>query len=192
MFGKRSKYSEYSDEILIVEYKKTHDSDIIGELFKRYTTFVFTICLKYLKDKESAKDAALEIFEDLIEKLLNHDVQNFRTWLYSVSKNHCLQKIRKNKLNFNYIDNYDKHQNDFMEQDKILHPEFILKEENIEKLEKCLMLLKPEQKSCIELFFLQGKSYIEVTQITGFSFKEVKTHIQNGKRNLELLLSDKK
>jgi RNA polymerase sigma-70 factor (ECF subfamily) len=188
LFGKRKKYSSLSDDQLIAEYKLNQDNNCVGELYKRYTAFTFSICLKYLKNKELARDAVLEIFEDLLEKLFVHDVKNFRSWLYTVAKNHCLLKTRNKKLNVEFVENYEKHQNDFMEQERILNPEYIVKEENIQKLEKCIMQLKPEQKSCIELFFIQEKSYNEIVEITGFSYKEVKTHIQNGKRNLEILL----
>ena len=76
-----------------------------------------------------------------------------------------------------------------MEQDKVLYPDYRLKEDNINELEKCINQLKPEQKNCIELFYLQEKSYVETAQITGYTMKEVKTYLQNGKRNLKILMS---
>jgi RNA polymerase sigma-70 factor (ECF subfamily) len=78
-----------------------------------------------------------------------------------------------------------------MEQDKILYPDYITKEENYKELEKCINQLKDEQRNCIVLFYLQNKSYVEVAEITGYTMKEVKSFLQNGKRNLKILMSEK-
>ena len=51
--------------------------------------------------------------------------------------------------------------------------------------------LKDEQRECIELFYLKECSYAEVASMTGFSLKEVKSHIQNGKRNLKNYITAK-
>jgi RNA polymerase sigma-70 factor (ECF subfamily) len=58
-------------------------------------------------------------------------------------------------------------------------------ESDLSKLEKCIEKLGSEQKSCVELFFIQQKCYQEITDLTGFDFKKVKSYIQNGKRNLK-------
>ena len=50
-------------------------------------------------------------------------------------------------------------------------------------------LLNPEQKQTVELFYLQEKSYKEIVDQTGFSMNDVKSYIQNGKRNLKIMLS---
>ncbi|MDR2836803.1 MAG: hypothetical protein LBV69_11565 [Bacteroidales bacterium] len=86
-----------TDDELICYYKQYRDIDCVGELYKRYTGLTFAICMKYLKSKEKTEEIVLEIFEDLIEKLLIHDIENFKNWLYSVAKNHCLLKIRSFK-----------------------------------------------------------------------------------------------
>ncbi|MBN2776270.1 MAG: sigma-70 family RNA polymerase sigma factor [Bacteroidales bacterium] len=191
MFRKRSDFTTMSDNELIAHYKLYEDKECIGELYKRYTGFTYAVCLKYHKNSEKAREATLEIFEELIDKLLVHEVQNFKSWLHTVARNHCLLSFRSKKYESQFIDNYKKYQNDFMEQDKILYPDYITKEENYKELEKCINQLKDEQRNCIVLFYLQNKSYVEVAEITGYTMKEVKSFLQNGKRNLKILMSEK-
>lgn len=191
MFFKRNNFSIMTDDELIKHYKLHQNKECVGELYKRYTGFTFAICVKYHKDSEKAREAALEIFEELIDKLLVHEIHNFKSWLHTVARNHCLLSFRSKKYEEQFIDNYQKYQNDFMEQDKILYPEHIIKEENYKELEKCINQLKTEQRNCIELFYLQNKSYLETAQITGYTMKEVKTYLQNGKRNLKILMSER-
>jgi RNA polymerase sigma factor (sigma-70 family) len=191
MFFKRNNFSLMTDNELIGHYKLHQDKECVGELYKRYTGFTYSICYKYFGDSEKSREAALEIFEELIDKLLVHDIQNFKSWLHTVARNYCLLTFRSKKYESQFIDNYKKYQNDFMEQDKVLYPDYQLKEENIAELEKCINQLKPEQRNCIELFYLQDKSYVETAKITGYTMNEVKTYLQNGKRNLKILMSKK-
>ena len=173
--------SDMSDDELIKCYKQTKDVDCIGELYKRYTGFTFSICIKYLDDKEKSRDAVLEIFEELLEKLLIHDVSNFKSWLYSVTKNYCLLAFRNSKQHVSFIEDFLLHQNISDDNNYDIETQ----ENNYKKLEKALSQLKEEQKKCVELFYIKNKSYIEITEITGYTIKDVKSYIQNGKRNLK-------
>ena len=64
------------------------------------------------------------------------------------------------------------------------------KEQTILQLETALKTLNKEQKWCVELFYYKNKSYNEIIDITGYTANEVKSHIQNGKRNLKLKLTE--
>jgi RNA polymerase sigma-70 factor (ECF subfamily) len=179
------------DEVLLQMYRKDHDPEIIAVLFQRYTHLVYGVCLKYLGDPEDAKDAVMEIFEGLIDSLLKHEIQNFKSWLHTVTRNHCLMKLRLEKPLTLQPENYE--QNTpviFMENIDDLHPDDILKRFSLQELEDVLKTLKEEQKRCIELVYLESKSYQEACEITGYSMKEVKSHVQNGKRNLKIRLEE--
>jgi RNA polymerase sigma factor (sigma-70 family) len=185
-------YHNYTDEKLVAEYFSNHDAGIIGELFKRYTHLVFGICLKYLKNEDMSKDAVMEIFENLIEKLKTHEVSNFKNWLYSVSKNHCLMLLRTETAN---IKMKERIYQSFIEESVELQDEMhlVFKDEQLhltDKFEKAFRKLKKEQVNCIRLMYLENKSYKEITEITGYSIKKVKSYIQNGKRNLKNYLID--
>jgi len=61
-------------------------------------------------------------------------------------------------------------------------------DEKTMKLKEAMTSLNREQGLCVTLFYLEEKSYKEVVEITGFSSNQVKSYIQNGKRNLKLYL----
>jgi RNA polymerase sigma factor (sigma-70 family) len=173
-----------NDEELIRLYKKSESLDIVGELYNRYTALTYGVCLKYLKDREESRDAVMQIFEKLITSLREHDVVQFKGWLYVMARNHCLMQIRAKKgKNFEEISPF------LMETDPQPHleggPEL---ETNLTKLEKCIEQLGNEQKQCVQLFYLQQKCYREITESTGFDMNKVKSHIQNGKRNLKICM----
>lgn len=177
-----------SDLALISEYKKSKDPRFVGELYNRYLHLVTGACMKYLKHQEDAKDASMDIFEELLVKLLVHEISNFKSWLYSLTRNHCLMKIRKVK-NITEVDIQDeKIENRFMEKPDFEH---LIDESSseTERLQSAIANLKDNQRLCIELFYLQEMSYKQVSEKTGLDLKQVKSNIQNGKRNLQLILS---
>lgn len=150
---------------------------------------VLGLCFKYLKDEDEAKDAVMQIFEKLMRDLLKHEVQYFKSWLYTFSKNHCLMIIRSRQSKLKKEMDLKVHASSFMETDTSGHLNvYEAKEEELGALEKALEELNHEQSTCIRLFYLKEKSYQEVAQITGYTMNEVKSFIQNGKRNLKLKL----
>jgi len=172
-----------SDTDIISRYKKLGDTEVLVPLFDRYIHLVFGVCLKYLKNKEEAKDAAMEIMESLMDKLLQHEISNFSSWLHTVSRNYCLMRIRNRKENL-FIE-IDKRKNEQIpvESDEDLHQK-IEEEVKLNEMGKAIASLNTEQKQCIHLFYLEKRSYDEIAEKTGYSLKKVKSHIQNGKRNL--------
>jgi RNA polymerase sigma-70 factor (ECF subfamily) len=181
----------YSDQEIIARYKTDHDPEWIGILFERYTHLVLGICLKYLKREEDSKDAVMQIFENLIEDLLNHRVDHFKSWLYTLTRNHCLMQLRKaqsvnryreaelNKIRESIMESSDEmHLNNEKDLDHML-----------EELSIGIAMLSKEQSECIELMYLKEKSYKEIASLTGYNLKQVKSYIQNGKRNLQKIIS---
>ncbi len=165
---------------------------LVGELFKRYSGFSFAICMKYLKDEDDSRDAVMSVFEKLFELLLKHNIDNFKPWLYSVLKNHCLLELRK-ATPFKRHHNEDQISENIMENRAFMYQEVNgFPENELQKLENAIPKLSEEQRKCIELFYLKEKSYQEVSQITGYDMKKVKSYIQNGKRNLKIMLESEK
>jgi RNA polymerase sigma-70 factor, ECF subfamily len=186
MFFSR-KTSKLSDNELIDGYKKTADRKFLGELFLRYSHLLYGITFNYFKSSDEAQDAVMDIFEQLGGLLTKHEIKNFRTWVHSVAKNHCLMKLRAEKTR-NFTP-FDENENIFMENEDFFH---LMDSENnelsIHRLESALEELEHSQKICIKLFYIENKSYQEIYQITGMDFKKVKSCIQNGKRNLKIRL----
>jgi len=174
-----------TDAEYLAAYRATKDLEVLGELYGRYMEMTFAVCYKYLRDEEDSKDAVMQIFEELIDKLQKHEVDNFRSWLHSTARNHCLMKLRANKLEFQGISD-----SDFMENEPFEHQsdETFELEKNLSKMGDCLETLSNQQKTSIELFYLQGKCYQEIADLTGFELNKVKSYIQNGKRNLKICI----
>lgn len=174
-----------SDEKILLEYRRTGDSELLGRLFNSYLHLVYGLCLKYLKSREESQDAAMSIYEKISKTLLTTEVQHFKSWLYMVSKNYCLMELRKS--------NPEKNSSVFMESDMVVHlnSEEDVMETKLEALEECIEELKSEQRKCVELFFLEKKSYQEVHEKTDIVLRKVKSHIQNGKRNLKICIESK-
>jgi len=180
--------ASFDDKLIIEKYIESEDKSLVGELFKRYTDFVFLVSMKYLKNEERSKDAVMQIFEKLFSDLLKHQIDNFKPWLHMVVRNHCLGLLRKDKSILKNEKSL-KIEYDFMESEDDEHLIIEKEHENkVNNLANALKELKLEQKECVELFYLQEKSYTEITELTGYPLKKVKSYIQNGKRNLKLIM----
>jgi RNA polymerase sigma factor (sigma-70 family) len=179
-----------TDEQLVARYASSHDNEIIGILYERYTHLLFTVCYKYLGNDADAEDTVMLVFEKLFVHLKKSEINNFKSWIYTITKNECLMHLRHRKSGERIIeDNLKKLDSEIMESVELNH---LLSagdgEHRIRFLETAVNTLSSEQKRCIELFYLNEKSYREVEQITGFRYNEVKSHIQNGKRNLKQMM----
>lgn len=193
MFSLLVNFKTESDENLVVNYQNTKNNLVVGELFKRHSLMCFTVCVKYLKDEDAAHDATMNIFEKLFIDLQKHQINNFKSWLHTVCKNHCLILLRKPNVLVSINEDEEENENLFMQLSNILNHEDDKqeKEEKLQAVESAILGLKYKQKQCIELFYLKQKSYVEITAITGYTENEVKSYIQNGKRNLKIILEQK-
>jgi len=176
-----------SDEYLISEYLNTKNLEILGELYQRYTYMVYGVCLKYYKDREESKDAVMHIFERLIEEIEKHEVENFRAWLYVMTKHYCLRQLQKKNSSSKKFKQF--YNEKIMESTIELSPIDEIPEKDLSSaLRECIEKLKIEQKNCIELFYLKEKCYQEVSEELSIPLNKVKSYIQNGKRNLKICL----
>ncbi|GIV36580.1 MAG: DNA-directed RNA polymerase sigma-70 factor [Cyclobacteriaceae bacterium] len=172
-----------ADEELVAAYRQTGDMEWIGLLFGRYSALVLGVCLKYLKNREEARDATMQLFEKLPGLLLRHEISYFKGWLHATVRNHCLMILRSKKNEpLSPLPDF------FMETAVATHLDEEFPEEDLIALERCLTKLNREQQQCVRLFYLEKKCYAEVAALTGYTLKAVKSHIQNGKRNLKICM----
>jgi len=181
----RKHISNLTDGELLENYRKSGNNEYFGELYNRYIPLIYGVCLKYLQHTEQAQDSVMQIFEDLLPKLFNYEIGEFRTWVYSVAKNHCLQQLRKTQREIN-VD----FSTGFMKNDEVLHlfDEEEPDEERMRILKRCLEKLPEHQRTSIVHFFMDEMSYVDIVEKTGFALKRVKSYIQNGKRNLTICI----
>lgn len=172
------------DKQLVELFQSSGDLEVLAILFQRYMDLLYGVCLKYLKEPETAKDAVMQVFEELVQKLPKHQVDNFKSWLYTLAKNYCLMQLRtpKNLKTTEF-------KPESMQSGEEMHLNGVmLKEENLQKMERCLQTLSAEQKVSVELFYLQHKCYKEIADITGLDWNKVRSYIQNGRRNLKICM----
>lgn len=185
---KKNLKQEISDAALLDDFRASGDMQVLAEVYSRYSHLLMGVGLKYLKSEPDAQDAVMEVFESLAEKVRKFEIRDFSSWIYQVMRNHCLLQIRKNKakLDAQKIWKQD------MESEDFLHPE---ENEYVsyanDQLFYLIDELSNEQQTCIKLFYLEQKCYQEVAEITGYSLKNVKSYLQNGKRNLQIKLKGK-
>ena len=172
-----------SDDQILSEFRKKGNPELIGVLFERYSHLVYAVSYNYLKDEDDCKDVVLHIFENLGRDLQRYEIKNFSSWLHVVTKNHCLRQLSKKKesvpiTNVPYLVSEDEQE-----------PELNI---HLPNLSIAMEKLNEPQRICIDLFYLKELSYKEITEQTGYDLNQVKSFIQNGKRNLKLILLNKK
>ncbi len=176
--------SAATDAELVAAYRSTGNLQVLGDLYNRYMDLVYGVCLKYLKTPDDAQDAVMNVFEELITKLQKHEVENFKSWLYTLAKNHCLMRLRSDKKM-----PVAKMAEEIMQSGESGHLEDALsREESFLQMEDCLKQLSADQRKAVELFYLQGKCYNEIAAETGLEWNTVRSYIQNGRRNLKLCM----
>jgi len=154
----------------------------LGTLWDRYAHLLFGVGMKYLKDTEQSKDAVADLFARLHGLIMKHEIDNFRSWVHVVMRNQCVMLLRTRSHDSSLPD------------ERIADPEHaaadaaMLREASLTQLEQAISSLKNEQRQCIELFHLQRHSYEEVAARTGYSTEQVRSHLQNGRRNLRIIL----
>ena len=184
---KTSRYDHITDTELLEHFQRDQNSQWIGILLERYTLLLLGVCMKYLKDEEEARDSVQQIFLKVLTEVGRYRIDFFKSWLYMVAKNHCLMKLRgqQGKI-IREITN-----DNIPAADGQPVSELLQHEHTFELLEEYLGELNGEQRQCVTLFYLQKRSYQQISEQTGYSLLQVKSYIQNGKRNLKGLLEKK-
>ncbi|MDP4264071.1 MAG: sigma-70 family RNA polymerase sigma factor [Bacteroidota bacterium] len=184
----KGKYNHISDQELLERFYADHNNEWLGILLERYTLLLLGVCMKYLKNEDDARDSVQQVFLKVIQELHKYRVEYFKSWVYMVAKNHCLMKLRDKNGKIAAEVNENLVSSPLEETDR---EALTQNDHTLELMEEALNELNPEQKQCVTLFYLQKKSYQEITGITGFSMLQVKSYIQNGKRNLKILIEKK-
>ncbi|HMH20983.1 MAG TPA: sigma-70 family RNA polymerase sigma factor [Puia sp.] len=185
---KKDPFAHIADQELLDRYYADRNNEWLGVLLQRYTLLLLGVCMKYMKNEEEAKDCVQQIFVKIITELPKYKVEFFKSWIYTIARNHCLMKLRDrhgreplvltDTMTAAWDEDPGKRQH--LEKDQLLD----LMGQSLEELGN-------DQKSCVILFYLEKRSYQEIAGTTGYTLMQVKSHIQNGKRNLKLLMEKK-
>jgi RNA polymerase sigma factor (sigma-70 family) len=181
-----SRYQHISEQELLNRYYSDHNKEWLGILFQRYTLLLLGVCLKYLKNEDAARDAVQQIFLKAITELDKYKVDYFKSWLYMIAKNHCLMQFRiKNRNAITLSDEL------YLPDETTVINDIKEKEQLLNWMHEGLEALHTEQQQCVTLFYLDKKSYQQIATATGFTMLQVKSFIQNGKRNLKMMIEKK-
>ena len=180
-----TRHNELSDDELLSAYRKSGDNEWLGYLLPRYTTLLLGVALKYLKDKVQAEDAVQQVFLKALTKMPKEDILNFKGWLYILMRNHCLQLLREK------VHQSDESALAGLAASPANDEELRLHEYTLQQLTVAMTTLNEEQRITLTLFYLKKLSYEQIIQQTGYDFMQVKSFIQNGKRNLRITLLKK-
>ena len=172
---------ERTDTELIQLHKK--GELVFGSIYERYHLLVLGSCMKYLKNKSDAEDAVSDIFESISKKLKSHQVDHFKSWLYTVTRNHCIEKLRKENRHRD-----KKNQAEFVYSESIFHPDDIVDDEMIKKLNACLVQLPEKQHEAVKLFYFEKVKYKDIADRMDISWDKVRSFIQNARRNLKICI----
>ena len=182
-----SRNDHIEDNELLRRFYEDHDNQWLGILLQRYTMLLLGVGMKYLRNEEEAKDCVQQVFLKAINELHKYKVEYFKSWIYMVAKNHCLMKLRNSRKFTSAInDKMLATPDETTEKDN-----YIEKDKRLSNMTEALQQLNKEQQLCVTLFYLQKKSYQEIADQTNYSLMQVKSHIQNGKRNLKRLMEEK-
>ena len=184
---KKDPYHHITDQELLDRWYSDRNNEWLGILLQRYTLLLFGVCMKYIKQEDEARDCVQQIFVKVITELAKYRVEYFKSWIYTIARNHCLMKLRDQhgraaELSESMLAAWDDEPGNNSHQQK---------EQLLEWMGDSLEELGKEQKLCVTLFYLDKRSYQEIASSTGFTLMQVKSHIQNGKRNLKLLMEKK-
>lgn len=177
------------DLILINKYQKSGDIKYVSRLFLKYSHLILGVCIKYLKEAELGKDLTMDVFEKLQKELKTKNIENFKSWLYVLTKNQCLMHLRSKKKEMVDNEEYEKNQLSDMDNTMYWHP-YNEDQEGIVRMlvNRCLKKLVEEQRDAIQLFYLDKKSYQEISDLLGQEVKTIKSFLQNGRRNLKICI----
>lgn len=187
-----SSYAQLSDEELVQHYKNTFDGFYVGLLFERYVDVIFGISLKYLKNRQDAEDMLSSVFEKLTDVLKNKEVQTFRNWLFVLVKNQCVSQLRS-------VQSQQQRQKRYIDYiSQLTAPEELMqvwkeekKNDEEVRLKQVLAQIPRKQRRCIEYFYFEQKSYKEIAELMNETVGKIRSYIQNGRRNLKIMLTDK-
>jgi RNA polymerase sigma factor (sigma-70 family) len=185
---KPEQYDDITDRELLEHFYRDHDNQWLGILLQRYTFLLLGVCMKYLKNEEEAKDSVQQVFLKAITELHKYKVDFFKSWIYMVAKNHCLMKLRSRQGKMPVEINEKLMATPEAEADK---QALLQNDVTLDAMATALKELNNEQQVCVTLFYLQKKSYTDISEETGYTMMQVKSHIQNGKRNLKILIEKK-
>ena len=184
----RRRLQHHADDELVKRFQQSGDDVYFDELFERYHPLVFGLCLNLTAHREDSKDLTLRVFQKTYDVLPNTTIERFDHWLLTMTRHECFDFIRQQAKERTHLlrwQEIQRKEDGFMLNEafrRLWYTEEIAQDK---LLENGLADLTPPQQKCLNLFLYEYQSYQEIAHATGFSIREVKSHLQNGRLKLK-------
>lgn len=150
------------------------------DLWRRYAAKVFGKCLRFLQNPEAAEDVTADVFLKVMQHIrTSYRQEHFAGWLYTIARHDCINYVRQAavRLHEGGIDELD--------------PSTLLDPALAADVTEVLGQLPDRQRISLKLLYVSRYSYEEIARLKGWPVKEVKTHVQNGRRMFKRLWNRK-
>jgi RNA polymerase sigma-70 factor, ECF subfamily len=174
--------TESDDRTLVVEFRRTRRAEAFEALFERYGKRLYCFAYKFHRRVDLAEDCVQETFRRAIQQIDHFGEKNrewnFWGWLVTIARDVCLSEWRRGQTRMKYAQATAS-----VETTRTaLTPE---QQVMIAEARKMIRSLPYQWRACYLLFFVEGYTYKEVSRITGYEEKTVKTSIQTAKRHID-------
>lgn len=163
-----------------------------GEIVELYQKPLINFILRFIGDKAIAEDIAQEVFLKVFKAARDYRPKSkFKTWLFTIASNLCLNQIRDNKNRPQIIDTFELNEAGFL----AIAPESSCPEKTFEGKElgevirDAILNLPKKQRIALLLQKHNGFSYNKISQIMECSVSAVESLIQRARQNLKKMLS---
>ncbi|WP_431243613.1 RNA polymerase sigma factor [Flavobacterium sp. P21] len=163
------------------------ETNLFAVLVDRYKDMIFTLSLKMIKNREEAEEAAQDTFIKVYNSLSKFKGDSkFSTWIYKISYNNCLDRLKKNKkedLNIS-IDEFSSHLVKTM--DNALSN--LVDAERKQAIQNCLNLLPSDDNFLLTLFYFEDQNLEEIGKIMNINANNVKVKLFRSRQKLATIL----
>lgn len=169
------------------------DVNAFTVLVDKYKGMVYTLSLKLLKNAEDAEELAQDVFIKVFHGLKDFKFDSkFSTWLYRITYNAAISKLRKKQIETRDIENVSLPESQVLSSYNALNE--LTKQEQIKYIKLVFERLNEEDSVILTLFYLQENSIQEICEITGYSESNVKVKLHRARKTfydeLQFILKD--
>ncbi len=161
------------------------DHQAYGVLVNRYQNYVFTLVLRFTKNREDAEEVAQDVFIKAYRALADfRGTAKFTTWLYTIVNNTCITFLRKKKLEIHSLDN----EKVFEIADNVdsgFSANQVEQKSKITMVNQAIALLGPDDAEVITLFYKAEQSLEEIAQILGVEANTAKVRLHRARARLK-------
>jgi RNA polymerase sigma factor (sigma-70 family) len=173
------------NDIEIISKVLTGDPQAYAGLVSRYQNYVFTLALRFTKNREDAEEVSQDIFIKAYRSLADfRGASKFSTWLYTIVNNTCITFLRKKKLETHSLDN-EKVFEVADSQDSGLRANLVEQKSRIAMVNRAITMLGPDDAEIITLFYKGEQSLDEIAQILGLETNTAKVRLHRARTRLK-------